>query len=118
MSENTNKEQYYKDLYEREREKNEKLAFQLADAQREIQDLKMKLGRIKDSVFWKMSKPFRVVIHFFIRQKNRILCHGNPRGIAHKIVNKYRAKKSVKIHGSNSFPNAWFLFSALVTLER
>ena len=38
MSDNTNKEQYYKDLYEREREKNEKLAFQLADAQREIQD--------------------------------------------------------------------------------
>ena len=106
MSENTNKEQYYKDLYEREREKNEKLAFQLADAQREIQDLKMKLSRIKDSVFWKMSKPFRVVIHFFIRQKNRILCHGNPRGIAHKIVNKYRAKKSIKIHGTNSFPNA------------
>ena len=106
MSDNTNKEEYYKDLYEREKEKNEKLAFQLADAKREIEDLKMKLSRIKDSIFWKLSKPFRVVIHFFIRQKNRILCHGNPRGIAHKIVNKYREKKSIKIHGSNSFPNA------------
>ena len=102
MSDNTNKEEYYKDLYEREKEKNEKLAFQLADAKREIEDLKMKLSRIKDSIFWKLSKPFRVVIHFFIRQKNRILCHGNPRGIAHKIVNKYREKKSIKIHGSNS----------------
>lgn len=106
MSDNTNKEEYYKDLYEREKEKNEKLAFQLADAYREIEDLRMKLSRIKDSVFWKLSKPFRVVIHFFIRQKNRILCHGNPRGIAHKIVNKYREKKSIKIHGKNSFPNA------------
>ncbi|MBO6015011.1 MAG: glycosyltransferase, partial [Lachnospiraceae bacterium] len=96
---------YYKDLYEREKIKNEKLAYQLADAKREIDDLKMKLSRIKDSVFWKMSKPFRVVIHFFIRQKNRVLAHGNPRGIAHKIVNKYRARRSVKIHGKRSFPN-------------
>lgn len=106
MSDSTSKEEYYKDLYEREKEKNEKLAFQLADARREIEDLKMKLSRIKDSVFWKLSKPFRVVIHFFIRQKNRILCHGNPKGIAHKLVNKYREKKSIKIHGKHSFPDA------------
>lgn len=106
MGNKSNKEQYYKELYEREKVKNEKLAYQLADAEREIEDLKMKLSRIKDSVFWKISKPFRVVIHFFIRQKNRILAHGNPRGIAHKLVNKYRAVRSVKIHGRRSFPNA------------
>lgn len=98
--------QYYKELYEREKAKNEKLSYKLADALREVEDLKEKLHRIKGSVFWKLSKPFRVVIHFFIRQKNRILCHGNPRGIAHKIVNKYRQKQSIKIHGTNSFPNA------------
>jgi len=99
-------EDYYRVLYEREKAKSEKLTYQLADARREIDDLKMKLSRIKDSFFWKLSKPFRVVIHFFIRQKNRILAHGNPRGIAHKIVNKYREKKSIRIHGSRSFPSA------------
>lgn len=104
--ENCNMEEYYKDLYEREKIKNEKLSYKLADSMREVEDLEMKLDRIKGSVFWKLSKPFRVVIHFFIRQKNRILCHGNPRGIAHKIVNKYREKRSIQIHGTNSFPNA------------
>lgn len=99
-------EEYYKELYEREKQKSEKLAYELADAKRECEDLAMKLSRIKDSPFWAMSKPFRVVIHFFIRQKNRILCHGNPKGIARKIVNKYREKRAIKIHGTASFPTA------------
>lgn len=99
-------EEYYKELYEREKQKSEKLAYELADAKRECEDLAMKLSRIKDSPFWAMSKPFRVVIHFFIRQKNRILCHGNPKGIARKIVNKYREKRAIKIHGTGSFPAA------------
>lgn len=99
-------EEYYKELYEREKLKSEKLAYELADAKRECEDLAMKLSRIKDSPFWAMSKPFRVIIHFFIRQKNRILCHGNPKGIARKIVNKYREKRAIKIHGTGSFPTA------------
>lgn len=99
-------EEYYKELYEREKQKSEKLAYELADKRRECEDLAMKLSRIKDSPFWAMSKPFRVVIHFFIRQKNRILCHGNPKGIARKIVNKYREKRAIKIHGTGSFPFA------------
>lgn len=99
-------EEYYKELYEREKQKSERLAYELADAKRECEDLAMKLSRIKDSPFWAMSKPFRVVIHFFIRQKNRILCHGNPKGIARKLVNKYREKRAIKIHGTGSFPNA------------
>lgn len=99
-------EEYYKELYEREKQKSEKLAYELADTRRECEDLAMKLSRIKDSPFWAMSKPFRVVIHFFIRQKNRILCHGNPKGIARKIVNKYREKRAIKIHGTGSFPTA------------
>ena len=98
--------QYYKELYEREKIKNDHLAAKLADSAHEKEELAEKLNRIKGSVFWKMSKPFRVVIHFFIRQKNRILCHGNPKGIAMKIVNKIRAKRSVKLHGKRSFPGA------------
>lgn len=99
-------EQYYKELYEREKIKSEKLCYDLAEAKRECEDLSIKLDKIKGSIFWSLSKPFRVVINFFIRQKNRILCHGNPKGIALKVVNKYRQKKAVKLHGTGSFPTA------------
>ncbi len=99
-------EAYYKDLYEREKAKNEKLTYRLADSQREVEDLTRKLDKIKGSIFWKMAKPFRVVINFFIATKNRILCHGNPKGIARKLVNKYREKRAIKIHGTGSFPSA------------
>ena len=97
-------EAYYKDLYEREKAKNEKLTYRLADSQREVEDLTRKLNKIKGSVFWKLAKPFRVVINYLIATKNRILCHGNPKGIARKLVNKYREKKAIKIHGTGSFP--------------
>nr|MBQ8253429.1 glycosyltransferase [Lachnospiraceae bacterium] len=99
-------EAYYKDLYEREKAKNEKLTYRLADSQREVEDLTRKLDKIKGSVFWKLAKPFRVVINFFLATKNRILCHGNPKGIARKLVNKYREKRAIKIHGTGSFPGA------------
>ena len=99
-------EAYYKDLYEREKAKNEKLTYRLADSQREVEDLTRKLNKIKGSIFWKLAKPFRVVINFCIATKNRILCHGNPKGIARKLVNKYREKKAIKIHGTGSFPGA------------
>lgn len=101
-----NLEAYYKDLYEREKEKNEKLAYRLADSQREVEDLKIKLNKIKGSIFWKLAKPFRVVINFFIATKNRILCHGNPKGIARKLLSKSREKRAIKLHGTGSFPSA------------
>ena len=94
-------EAYYKDLYEREKAKNEKLTYRLADSQREVEDLTRKLDKIKGSIFWKLAKPFRVVINFFIATKNRILCHGNPKGIARKLVSKYREKKAIKIRKKN-----------------
>lgn len=97
---------YYKDLYEREKEKNETLAYRLADSQREVEDLSRKLNKIKGSIFWKLAKPFRVVINFCIATKNRILCHGNPKGIARKLLSKYREKRAIRIHGLGSFPNA------------
>ena len=53
-----NLEQYYKDLYEREKAKNETLVYRLSDAQRQIEDLTRKLDKIKGSIFWKLAKPF------------------------------------------------------------
>ncbi len=101
-----NLEEYYKDLYEREKAKNETLAYRLADSQRQVEDLERKLQKIKGSIFWKLAKPFRVVINFFLATKARVMAHGNPKGIAHKLLNKYREKRSIKIHGKGSFPTA------------
>lgn len=99
-------EKYYQDLYEREKEKNEQLAYRLSASQREVEDLTRKLDKIKGSIFWKLAKPARVVINNCIATKNRILCHGNPKGIAHKLLSKYREKKAIRIHGTGSFPSA------------
>ena len=96
-------EKYYQDLYERE---NEQLAYRLSASQREVEDLTRKLDKIKGSIFWKLAKPARVVINYCIATKNRILCHGNPKGIAHKLLSKYREKKAIRIHGTGSFPSA------------
>ncbi len=98
-------EKYYQDLYEREKEKNEQLAYRLSASQREVEDLTRKLDKIKGSIFWKLAKPARVVINYCIATKNRILCHGNPKGIAHKLLSKYREKKAIRIHGTGSFPS-------------
>jgi len=98
-------EKYYQDLYEREKEKNEQLAYRLSASQREVEDLTRKLDKIKGSIFWKLAKPARVVINYCIATKNRILCHGNPKGIAHKLLSKYRGKKAIRIHGTGSFPS-------------
>lgn len=99
-------EKYYQDLYEREKEKNEQLAYRLSASQREVEDLTRKLDKIKGSIFWKLAKPARVVINYCIATKNLILCHGNPKGIAHKLLSKYREKKAIRIHGTGSFPSA------------
>lgn len=99
-------EKYYQDLYEREKEKNEQLAYRLSASQREVEDLTRKLDKIKGSIFWKLAKPARVVINYCIATKNRILCHGNPKGIAHKLLSKYREKKAIRLHGTGSFPSA------------
>ena len=98
--------EYYQSAFEREKEKNEQLAYRLSASRREVEDLTRKLDKIKGSIFWKLAKPARVVINYCIATKNRILCHGNPKGIAHKLLSKYREKKAIKIHGTGSFPSA------------
>lgn len=97
---------YYKAAYEAEKEKNGVLAGKLADAQAEAADLEFKLNRIKNNFFWRISKPARIVIHFIIRTKDRVVRYGNPKGIARKIKSKIIEKKARKKHGRASFPDA------------
>lgn len=96
---------YYKEAYEREKQRNAELAGQLADANAKAADFEFKLNRIKNNPLWKISKPFRVVMHFIIRTKDRIVRYGNPKGVARKIHSKVIEKRAMRQHGTKSFPN-------------
>lgn len=96
--------EYYKTAYENEKKKNEKLAGELADAQRNAEELQGKLDHIKNSVLWRMTFPLRGFIHVVIRTKDRIVRYGNPKGLLRKIKSKLREKKAISRYGTKSFP--------------
>lgn len=96
--------EYYRLAYEKEKEKNTELAAKLAQTQAQADDLDFKLKRIKNNPIWKASKPFRSVMHWMIRTKDRIVRLGSPKGIARKLRSKMIEKKAKKQYGKASFP--------------
>ena len=62
----------YRDAFERERQKNRVLSGKLADAEQKEAELGERLGRIKGSVFWRMSKPLRSFVHWVQRTRQRL----------------------------------------------
>lgn len=103
---NENLLEYYKEAYEREKKRNAELTDELADAVAKYTQVSDHLNRIKSNPFWKLSTPFRKVMHFFIRNYQRLAAHGNPRGIAHKLKSKWIEKRAMRQHGKKSFPDA------------
>lgn len=97
---------YYKNAYEKEKLKCSQMAGKLADAEAAAADLEFKLKRIKDNPFWKATKPFRVLIHFLIRTKDRLVRLGSPGGVLRKLKSKGIEKKAMKRYGRLSFPTA------------
>ena len=94
----------YKEAYEKEREKCIKLEDRLAILETQNADLQSKLDKIKNSIFWKMSKPFRVVINFVLRQKQRLdRCDGLG-DFLNSVRIKLQQKKKMKNYGTDSFP--------------
>lgn len=91
--------------YEIERQKRIQLAMELSEARAEIESLEFQLNRIKSSAFWKMSKPFRVFIHFLLRTKNRLAGYSNPRAFARKLKSKMIEKRAKERYGKKSFPS-------------
>jgi len=91
--------------YEEECRKCTELADRIADLEAVNDDLSFKLERIKTNPFWKMSAPFRKVIHFIIRQFTRVKNTGSLRGLIAKIRYKQREKKAMKYYGILSFPD-------------
>ena len=97
---------YYKELYDCECEKNDELVAQLEEAEKHIEELDYKLGRIKNSFAWKLSKPLRGVMHTCVRVRDVYRQYGSPVGVARKVRLKMRQKNAQKQHGLASFPNA------------
>ena len=97
---------YYKELYDCECEKNDELVAQLEEVEKHIEELDYKLGRIKNSFAWKLSKPLRGVMHTCVRVRDVYRQYGSPVGVARKVRLKMRQKNAQKQHGLASFPNA------------
>ena len=95
---------YYKEAYERERQKRVDLIAKLAEAENRAADLEQNLNRIKGSIFWKMSKPLRGILHWVQRTRERISRYGNIKGIARKLDAKRIEQMAKTQHGTASFP--------------
>ena len=95
----------YKEAYEQEHLKCADLAARVAELEAANEELNWKLDRIKKNPLWKMSKPVRNVIHWLIRQKDRVANCGGIRGIIHKLGYKKREREAMKQFGTESFPD-------------
>lgn len=98
-------EMNYKEAYEKEREKCIKLEERLSTLEVQNADLQSKLDKIKNSIFWKLSKPFRVVINFFLRQKQRLERCDGLGDFLNSVRIKLQQKKKMKNYGTDSFPS-------------
>lgn len=107
MSENISEKNdlEYREAYEKEHLKCANLASRIADLEAKNDELEWKLNRIKKNPLWKASKPARDMVHWAIRQKDRLSHCGGPRGIVAKVDYKRREREAMKQFGTESFPS-------------
>ena len=96
--------QNWQELYEAEHLKSADLAGRVADLEAANEELQWKLDRIKNNPLWKASKPARNVVHWAIRQKDRVANLGGLKGAVHKVGYKKREHEAMKQFGTDSFP--------------
>ena len=96
----------YREAYESEHLKCAELAARVADLEAKNEELQWKLNRIKNNPLWKISKPLRSCMHWLIRQKDRLVNCGGPKGVIHKLGYKKRERAAMRQFGTESFPDA------------
>ena len=96
----------YREAYEKEHEKCMDLSDRIVLLESENEELQFRLDRIKNNGLWKAAKPVRSMIHFAIRQKNRLRTIGGPRDFLRKLENKKQQIGLMKAYGTDSFPTA------------
>ncbi len=108
MNKETDREktpEYYRDLYENEVKKNEKLIEELADLEAEYAELKRKTDLLKGSFLFRVSKPLR---NTWARLKNsviRVKRYGSVKEVLRKLKSKRIERSAYKLHGTESFPS-------------
>ena len=103
--ENKNTGLSWQEEYEREHLKCAELASRIADLEAANEELNWKLNRIKNNPLWKLSKPFRSLMHWAIRQMDRIRNCGGIRGVFRKLDYKKREHAVMGSYGTDSFPD-------------
>lgn len=97
---------FYREAYGRERKKGQVLTGKLEEAEHSSGLLGIRLKQIKGSIFWRMSKPLRSLVHWLQRTKERIGYCGSVKGFLRKLNAKMIEKKARAQHGTASFPDA------------
>ncbi|MDE6700320.1 MAG: hypothetical protein K2K10_04815, partial [Acetatifactor sp.] len=95
----------WREEYEREHLKCADLASRIADLESANEELNWKLNRIKNNPLWKLSKPFRNIMHWVIRQRDRLRNCGGVRGVFRKLDYKKRERAVMSSYGTESFPD-------------
>lgn len=95
----------YKELYEKEHIKCADMAERIAALEERNEGLQYKIDRIKNNPIWKISAPFRKLMHYSLRQAGRLKNCGSLRGILAKIKYKEREKQAMEHYGTASFPD-------------
>lgn len=95
----------WREEYEREHLKCADLASRIADLESANEELNWKLNRIKNNPLWKLSKPLRNVMHWGIRQWDRLRNCGGVRGVFRKLDYKKRERAVMSSYGTESFPD-------------
>ena len=92
---------YYQEQCEKLKKENMELSSRLATCEYAKKEAEENLHRIKNSLFWKLMKPFRMIRVVFIR----LGYYRSPKRIAKKIRDKRMEKKAYKYFGTLSFPD-------------
>ncbi|MBR5360932.1 MAG: glycosyltransferase family 2 protein, partial [Lachnospiraceae bacterium] len=96
----------YKELYEKEREKNREFAIRIAGLEEENASLSYRLDRIHNNPIWRHTKWIRDFMLRTGKLKTRIKNLGGVKGFLSKVAYKIREAKAKKSYGRRSFPDA------------
>ena len=97
---------YYKDLYEKERQKVADLTEKLVDAEAKVADLTYKMDKLRNSLVWKLIYPARLAWSHTKNLFIRIRRYGSISNLKKKIESKIIERKAYRSYGTLSMPTA------------
>lgn len=94
---------YYKELYVKEKEKNEQLVTELADLEAKHEELSHKVDVLKHSLIYRAITPFRLVWSHMKNAVIRVKRLGSLSEVIRKLKSKKIERSAYKLHGTESF---------------